>query len=286
MQEYNELTNLIYAIGTQLYDKDKILYDLFENRFGHYNCSFSYCTNEEDKIQQWELIKELRRNNSLLDLIKMAMKQSDYHTLYRFNWWISNYEEKFKRYNIDKEPLIKSEQIQDIFKSRMRELKALNLDSWRKSNDKIMHKHYYFWINHLMEDDVDYTLWGLKYNDTRIFDTFHLSNFTDKRLPKIILQYILDNNIIPDQLDGKNEMDVINPFIEYGGKNGHKMIYSSDMGGMCYQIYLTAEELQEIYKSVGSKKARDLNVMPFFSYINSLKDQYDKKEKFYLYFKK
>lgn len=287
MKKYNKLINLIYAIGTQLYNKDKLLLDLFEDRFSHHYCGFLYSPDNKEEVKQLELIKKLRKDYSLIELINMAMQESDYHTLYKFNWWIKNYEEKFKRYNPNEEPLIKSEIIKDTFNNRIEELKLLNLDSWRKSNDKVLHQHYYYWINHLKNDeDVNYTLWVLRYNDTKVIDTFHLSNFGDKRLPNIILQYILDNNIISDQLDNEREIDIINPFIRYDGNNGHKMLYSSDMGGMWYLIYLTAEELQQIYKTIGSKKARDLHVMSFFSYINSLKSSYEKEEKFYLYFKK
>jgi len=284
MEEYNELTNLMYAIGGQLYDIDRILYDLFDKRFNHDYSSFGYCSSEVDKIKQYEIIKELRKDFSLVELINKAMLQSDYYRLYQFNWLVGNYEDKIKDYKLSYEPVVKSKDIEESFAKRIEELKELNLDSWRKSNDTVLHHHYYWWINNLMTKE-SYTLWALQYNDTRIFDTFHLENYGNKALSNIILQYILDNNIISNQIDEKQEIEIMSPFNNYGISNGYKITTSSNMGGMWYMIYLTVKELQEIYKSIGSKKARKMNVMTFFGYINSLKDDYDLDEKFYLYFK-
>ncbi|WP_252251213.1 hypothetical protein [Clostridium sp. VAP52] len=283
MNEYNELENLMYAIGTQLYDKDMILHDLFDNRFNHTYSSFSYCSSETDKIEQLEIIRGLKKEFSLVELFQKAMLEADYYRLHQLYWTISNYNEKIKDYKLNNESIVKKEELSEMFKTRIAELKDLNLDSWRKSNDEVLHHHYYYWINHLMNDE-DYTLWALEYSDTNIFDIFHLSNYGYKTLPKILLKYILDNNIIPNQMDLKSELNLISPFVTHKGHNGYKIKYSSDMGGMWYKIYLIARELQEIYKSVGSAKIRKMNTMPFFSYVNALKDDYEKDTKFYLYF--
>jgi hypothetical protein len=284
MSEYNELENLMYAIGTQLYDKDRILYDLFDNRFHHAYTSFSYCSTETDKIEQLEIIKGLRKDFSLVELFKKAMMQADYYRLHQLNWTISNYNGKIKDYKLNYEPIIKLEDLSHSFKNRIQKLKELNLDDWRKSNDKVLHHHYYYWINHLMNDDENYTLWMLEYNDTRIFNTFHLSNYGHKTLPKIFLQYILDNNIISDPMHDDSEIELVSPFITHRGYNGYRIKYSGNMGGFWYKIYLTAEELQNIYKSIGSAKIRKLGAMPFFSYVNALKSDYEQDTKFYLYF--
>jgi len=284
MSEYNELENLMYAIGTQLYGKDRILYDLFDSRFNHHYASFSYCSSEIDKIEQLEIIKGLRKTFTLVGLYKKAMLQSDYYRLYQLNWTLSNYNDKIKDYKLNYEPIIKTEDIEETFKTRIKELEQLNLASWRKSNDTVLHHHYYYWINHLMEDDVNYSLWMLQYNDTRIWDTFHFSNYGDRALPKILLQYILDNNIIENQMDSKSELELMSPFINHRGYNGYKITASGNMGGFWYKIYLTAKELQEIYKSIGSAKIRKMGAMPFFGYVNALKSGYEKDTKFYLYF--
>jgi hypothetical protein len=285
MQEYNELTNIMYAIGTQLYGKDKILYDLFEDRFKHSYVTFSYCSGEKDKIEQLELIKELKNKYTLIELVQLALQYSDYYTSYQINWWISNYEDKIKKYDIQYKPIIKTSDIEKSFNNRLMKLKTLGLGSWRKSNDNVLHNHYLYWINHLMSDEVSYSLWAFQYNDTRFFDTFHLTNCSNKQLSNIILQYILDNHIIPHSLEKDNEITIMHPFIFNSINDSFTIKYSSNMGGMWYMIYLTAKELQEIYKDIGSKKARNMNVMPFFSYVNSLKSDYEADTKFYLYFK-
>jgi len=284
MNKYNELENLMYAIGRQLYHKDRILYDLFDSRFNHTYVSFGYCSSEEDKIQQLGIINNLMEEFSLIDLIKMAMSHSDYYRLYQLNWWIGNYTEKIKDYKLDCEPIVKLIDIKDAFDKRINKLEDENLNSWRKSDDDILHSHYHWWINNLMNNE-NYAIWALRYNDTRTFDTFHLSNCGEKIFPKIILQYILDNHIIPDQINKNAEIEIMSPFNNYG-TNGYKIKTSSNMGGMWYMIYLTAKEFQEIYKSVGSKKISDMNVRPFFSYVNSLNEGDELNEKFYLYFKK
>lgn len=285
MKEYNYLENLMYAIGMQLYEKDILLNDLFQNKINWIYRSFGYCSTEIDKIKQIEEIRQLQKDFTLKELIQKAMMESDYYRLHQFKWWISNYEDNHKKYNITSNLTITKKDIADVFNKRIIQLKELELNSWRKSMDKNLHHHYYWWIDNLMDDKTNYSLWAFQYNDTRVFDTFHLSNVTDKRLPNIILQYILDNNIISNQMYKDNEIEVINPFIFNNVYNGLKIKYSSNMGGMTYLIYLTAKELQEIYKNIGREKIKKMNVIPFFSYINSLKDDYEKEAKFYLYFK-
>lgn len=279
----NELENLMYAIGIQLYDKDRILYDLFDDRFNHTYGSFSYCTSETDKIEQLEIIKELKKDFTLIELFQKAMLQADYYRLHQLYWTISNYNQKLKDYNLSYEPIVKSEDLEETLKNRIKELEQLNLASWRKSNDNVLHHHYYYWINYLL-NDKDYSLWALEYNNAKVFDTFHLSNYGDKTLPKILLQYILDNNIVADPMHDDSEIELISPFITHKGYNGYRINYSGNIGGFWYKVYLTAEELQEIYKSIGSTRIRKMNVMPFFSYVNALKDDYKQNTKFYLYF--
>lgn len=281
----NKLENIMYAIGTQLYYKDKMLYKAFDYRLKHNYISFSYCTNETDKIKQLKEINKLKQKYNLVKLFNLAILESDYYRMYILRWIIEDYNKNLEFYNLGYDPIITLNDISDNWKIRNDYLKENNLDDWRKSEDKYLHKHYYWWINNLINKE-NYTLWLLECNGTRIFNTFHMENYSDNELSNILLKYILDNNIIPDQIDSDCEIDIINPFIKNDYYNGFKMKYSSNIGGFWYKVYLTAEELQKIYKNIGEEQAKELYVYNFFNYINSLVNNGKEDTKFYLYFEK
>ena len=143
----NELENLMYAIGTQLYDKDRILYDIFDERFNHKYVTFSYCSTELDKIEQLKVISNLKENFTIIELWNKAMMKSDYYNLHRLKWIISNYKNKIEKYKINKIQIINEEDIKESFNNRIKQLKELNLDDWRKSNDKheqLIKNNYHF----------------------------------------------------------------------------------------------------------------------------------------------
>jgi hypothetical protein len=284
-KQYNDLINTMYAIGTQLYDTDRLLYDKFIERFGNIYTNFVYCTSEVDKIEQLKIIKEFKNSLTLAELIKHAIMLSDYYMLNQLKWMIQNYNETLIKYGIANIPVITEADISGRYKMRYEELKNNNLDSWRKSDDKILHSHYYYWINNL-KDNETYNLWALQYNDTRIFNIFHLSSYGHREFPNIVLQYILDKHILYDQIEKDKTIEVISPFVKHGLYDGYKISTSANIGGFWYLIYLTTQELQEIYNIIGSNDIKKLNLVPFFAYVNSLQCGYKLDEKFYLYFKK
>lgn len=274
----SEFEKLLCAFGSQLYHLDTLLCDCFKNRFSYDYTTLS-CYNDETRQERKE-IEEIRESLTITDLLKKIIKQCDYYTLYSFKWLINDYSEKYKNYEISTEPTLKMEWFNEDFKIRESELKSLKLDNWRRSNIKELHDHYWFWIKHLKEDEnCNYVTWVFKYSDTHMFDMFHLSNYGNKEIMNIVFDYIIENNIIPDQTERKPNFEIIHPMF-----NNIDFKYSSDMGGMWYAIYLTAGELQEIYAKIGSRKARNLGCHRFFAYVNSLKNEYELNARFYFYF--
>ena len=273
-----EFQKLMYAFGTQLYKIDKVLYDCFDDVFKHSYVSLaSYNKETREEIDEIESIAE---KYALIELLKIIIRHCDYYYLYRFKWTIERYNKIHNKYNIKNDIPIKKDSVNADIKNRLLELEKLKLDDWRKSNIKEIHEHYWYWIEQLQKnDDCDYTTWVFMYNDTLMFDMFHLSNYGDKEVVNYIFDYIKENNIIENQIDINKNYEIIHPMF----KNVN-FKFSSNKGGMCYAIYLTAKELQEIYSKIGSKKAKKLNCYNFFSYINSFKKN-GLETKFYLYFK-
>ncbi len=272
-----EFQKLMYAFGTQLYKTDTVLYECFDDVFKHSYVNLTIY-NEETRKENNE-IKTIIEKYTLIDLLKIIIKHCDYYNLYRFKWTIEQYNKKHDKYNIKTDIVIKKDSINVDIKNRLLELETLNLDDWRKSNIKEIHEHYWFWIDQLQNnDDCNYTTWIFIYNDTHMFDMFHLSNYGDKKVVNYIFDYIKENNIIENQIDVNKNYEIVHPMF----KNVN-FKFSSDKGGMWYAIYLTAKELKEIYTKIGSKNAKKLNCYHFFSYINSFKEN-GLETKFYFYF--
>lgn len=274
---YCEFEKLLFSFGTQLYHLDVILNDSFDKVFNHSYLSFVQF-NDETK-QEWEEIEKMQESHSIELLLKKIISQCDYHNLHKIKWMLTRYDETHKKYKIMTKPTLEVSLFSDDFKNRENELKSLGLDSFRKSNLKNIHKHYWFWIDNLMNPECNYSTWVFKYNDTHMFDMFHLSNYGDKNLVEIILKYITDNNIIEDQTKTEATFEIFHPMF-----NNVEFKHSSNMGGMWYSIYLTVNELKEIYTKIGSRKAKNLGCYEFFSYINAMKDDYS-INRFYFYFK-
>lgn len=275
----SNFTKLMYAFGSQLYKRDILLYDEFEKIFNHNYVTLSYydeeSKNKVDEIQK--LINSFSINDLLLEIIKI----SDYSNLFKIKWVVNSCIDKKGKYNFIEGAQIDFQSIKKEIVINENKLKFKKLDSFRKSEIKEIHNHYWFWINRLMCDEsTNFSMWVFEYNDTLLFNMFHLSNNGDKRLSNIILKYITDNNIIPDQSDMKESYKIIHPFVK-----NITFEYSGDIGGFYYKIYLTAKELKDIYKTIGYRNSRKLGCNRFFAYINMFKNNNELDRKFYFYFK-
>lgn len=265
---------------------DNILYANLDYSFGSYELGLDL--NDKELMKK---VKYTLENNKIEDILKESIYRSDYDdatSLYMtfqashrnwnpgdiYNWKYDSFKEN--NYSF----------MNELIDNKRNELRKTGYDNWHKSKDHIKHNNFRYWINRLKEGKEEEIL-SLRLfveNDTKCFDTFRLcNNYHQKNVFNSIMEYILDNDICPDK--HYKELKVPDFVAKHSMYNTRKITSSGEFGGFYYLVYLTAEELQDIYKNkINKRKISELN-KPIWAYINSLRSDYAKKTKFYLHIK-
>lgn len=282
----NNITNymLISKVMTWAGKNDKILYNNLDYIFEDFKCrnSFTY----EDVKETLNKIK-INENITVLELLIEALNKSDYHDTLRFMWTFqidSSQNSYIKEWKYESRTPNPYSDIIPYITARLKYLEENNLDDWHKSKDIIKHKHYRWWIQNILdgEESKIYSMMLFHENDTRCFNALHLGNNMDDNCTfNILLKYILDEYIIPDP--HHSELTVPD-FANFDYDNPRKLTKSAKFGGFHGLIYLTAEELQYIYKNKIKKYNIDMYEKNVWAYINSLKYDPD-NERFYILIK-
>lgn len=282
----NNITNhmLISKVMNWAYRNDRILYNNLDYIFDNFKCrnSFTY----EDVKEILDKIK-INENVTILELLIEALNKSDYHDTLRFMWTFkidssqNSYIKEWKYKASEPNPY---SNILPHIDARLKYLEENNLDDWHKSKDIIKHKHYRWWIQNIIKGDEGkiYSMMLFHENDTRCFNALHLGNNMNENCTfNIILQYILDEFIIPNP---HHDELIVPDFVNFDYDNPRKIIKSAKFGGFHGLIYLTAKELQEVYRNKVNKRNIDMYEKNVWAYINSLKHDTD-NEKFYILIK-
>lgn len=279
-------TKLLLGIAINWASKnDGILYHNIDHIYGRYNIDINLNDKEEMKV-----VNYIRENYDINEILSMAVEKADFDDIIKLsgiflyshhNWSpIGIYDWKYKENKENPYSFINPK-----IKYKIRDLESKNY-KWHKSKDHIKHKHFRFWINRFLEnkDEKIYNMRLFVENDTRCFETLHVGNNYNSDLFDIILQYILDNDIVPDPHN--KELEVPDFVEKYNPYNTRKIKASGVEGGFWYLVYLTAEELYDIYKTKVNKRKLSIHEKALFSYINTYgKNPYYENTKFYIYIK-
>jgi len=262
----NQLDDLYHAIICGMYEADGLFQKCFTDIMGYeYN---SYTIDDDETRNRWETIKDMRKNNCTEELIISAVNISDYTGTRKMFWVLNSYFDKCRYFRIA--PKIARQILMDEISKRERYLASLNLDYFYKTTDESFYRHYFYQLRRLLSDDASYNLYAIDNANT-----LYIGRYTDS-VCRVILNYIIENKIVPSHHDIKTDIEVRSPFIE-----NTKINSSSNVVWMHHKIKLSSKDFKEIYKTIGSKKARKQGVYSFFSYMNSADDD----NYFWLYFK-
>ena len=262
---------LLHVVFEWAYKNDKRLYKNLDDCFSAFDCRNS-SIDECKKLAKKE--KVTYDNLKPIPVLIQALTKTDYGDTIKFrqtfiqrgsNSYIEDYQYVVysnKQPNSEEHPYL--EVVPHIDK-RLKELKNTGLDSFRKSDDVSKNEHFRWWINNLLNNEKHYRLRLFPENDTNCFDTLYVGSKEDQEF-NAILQYILDNHIIPDP--HKKEIQVPD-FLNPDHYNPRYLKNSCREGGFRYLVYLTAKELNEIYASKLSKSKISVLQKPLWAYINS-----------------
>lgn len=263
---------LLHVVFEWSYSNDIKLYKNLDDCFSAFDCrnsSIEECKKlaKKEKITSYDGLKPL-------PVLIEALTKTDYEDTMKFrrafiqrlsNSYIKDYQ--YIVYS-NKQPSPEEHPYLEIIphiEKRLQELKNTGLDSFRKSNDMSKNTHFRWWINNLLTNKNHYNLRLFPENDTNCFDTLYVGNKEDQEF-NIILQYILDNNIIPDPYKKEIQVpDFLNPDFH----NPRYLRNSCREGGFSYLVYLTAKELNEIYNTKLVKSKICVLQKPLWAYINS-----------------
>lgn len=275
--EIKNLKVYLSAVVEWAYDNDKELYYNIDNIFSVYKCRCSLSDEESS------FVRELVRSNGfdILDSLKKALNLADYHDTLKFKWTFiddNNAPAGGEMWKYSHRKGHKYIDINLLIEERIKYLEKEGLDDWHKSRDHRKHEHFRWWINHILESEKLMSLRLFVENDTRCFDTLFLGSNRDEAF-SVILKYILDRNICPSVHDNKL---IVPDFMNPDGDNPRYLTTSGKFGGFNYLVYLTAEELQDIYNNKINKRILRSLDKPCWSYIKTFKGSL-KDTKFFIY---
>lgn len=266
---------------------DNILYANLDYAFGSYHLGFDL--NDKELMV---IVKENLENNTIDEILKESVNRADYDDIISLSCAFTSSHRNWNsgdifdwKYTYNKENPYSF--MNDLIHKKKEELRKIGYGDWHRSKDHKKHKHFRWWIKERFLEGKEDKILSLRFfveNDTNCYDTFLMcNNYHDPQMFNSIMEYILDNDICPDKHDrGLNVPDFV---AQYSMYNTRKITSSGEFGGFWYLVYLTAEELQHIYKNNINKRKLSDNQKARWAYINSLKSDYGKQTKFYLFIK-
>jgi len=275
------LNMLLKTVFDWAYDHDLDLYKNLDHAFDERTVRNGVSGEENTFLRE----SNLSLLNSPLELLAQAIELADYEdTLnFRFAFCINHHSTNkghgsytWKYSSCTPHPY---SSLIPLIDQQMSLLEQQGLAEFRKSKNENKHSHFRYWMKEFLKKDVYYSLrfFVQSTGNTRCFDTIHLGS-NDSEGYQLILHYILDHYICPDKHYSKVEVpDFVNPdnyqprYIKSSGR----------FGGFNYLVYVTAEELQEIYKTQLNKRKLNYLEKAFWGFVNACSK--DKETKFYLY---
>jgi len=261
---------------TRLYENMDDIFSAFASRQGL----------DEDRETTEQLINAAP---NILAVFEAAINKSDYYDTYRFQWALNGSGNRNHSYAYQFNTGHPYVSLKPLIQMRLYELAGLGLNAWNKSADHEKHERFRSNVQRLI-DQVSGSVEGqyiwyyrpmsLLITDYRnVQQIIHIGNRTEEVYPKI-LQYILDNNIVPDQhYCGKEKLEM-QPF---GGGNHPIIITKSyDYCGLGFDlVYLQAKQLVEIYRTL-NRNTMHPRTKAEWAYIISL-SRNNSTDKFYIY---
>lgn len=273
--------NLMEIVSDLSIKEDPILYANIVYGFGR----LSKDLNDKEYMKH---ANEILNNFTLDEILKEAVNRSDYMDLFAFSrTFTSTYKDwnpqDIYSWKFHDRKEHKYSYMKELINKRRDKLEELGLDKFNRSNDKKKHNHFIYWMNKYLNPEHIKSIRLFEEVDTHCRNTLYLCNsYHNSDVYQAIINYILDNNIVPEKDD---EVEVPDFVYEYSFRNTRKLKASANEGGMWYLVYLKPEELQDIYKNHINKRKLSYHEKAVWAYINALKCDAAKHRKFYLYFK-
>jgi len=275
------LNMLVNTVFEWAYDNDLDLYKNLDQAFDARKVRHGVTEEQKTYLRESNLLLL----NSPKELLAKAIELGDYEDVlnFRFAFCINNdstnkghgsYTWKYSSFA----PHPYSSLI-PIIDQQMLLLDEKGLATCRKSLNEEKHSHFRYWMKEFLKENNYYSLrfFVQSTGNTRCFDTLHLGN-NESEGYQLILQYILDYHICPDKHYSKVEVpDFVNP----DNYQPRYITSSGRFGGFNYLVYVTAEELQEIYKTKLNKRKLNYLEKAFWGFVNACSK--DKETKFYLF---
>jgi hypothetical protein len=274
---------LLTAVFDWAYNNDLDLYKNMDGTFEAFNCRNSVSQEQREEMRH----KELFETNTPLYLLARAVEISDFQDTLKFKWTFLLNSNSTNRghfsydwkYSSDKPNPYSS--LTPLIEARLSFLERNGLADWHKSEDHDKHRHYRQRLNTLQLNNGTFhfqlRFFVLNTGNVKSFDTIHVGS-NDSDSYNAILQYILDKNICPDPHYAKLEIpDFANPDIY----SPRYITSSARLGGFNYLVYLTASELQEIYKTKIKRAKLNYIEKATWAFINA--SSTDKETKFFLF---
>lgn len=244
------------------YENDRVLYDTLDQEFDArtIRCRMT----EEDKEMMAE--KRISNQKEATDYLIQSISLSDYEDTLKFR----------RSFN---KGLNDYQNAEEFITRRQEDLASRGMNEWHRSEDEAKHKHFRFWMNHLKGDKghVSLRFFVVNSGNVRPFDTLYAGT-NEEQIFQAVIDYILENKICPDPHHKKLEVpDFVNP--DY--YNPRYITSSGRFGGFHYLVYLTAEELKEIYRTKINRKRLHPSDKAMWGFINSTSTE--QETKFYLF---
>lgn len=267
------------------YRNDRRLYENMDDIFSAHACR-GRIEVAGVEIEGWRDIKKaiLNEPNFFVgDLFQEALTKSDYYTTYKFNWTFfgsGNRDHEYAyKFNTEHAYVF----LKPLITMRLKELAQLGLDDWRKSNDLNDNSHFRYWIKRTMEiageKYASITLFGTEYDTSRV--ELNLCRWDDETFNPV-LQYVLDNHIIPDPHGGRKDISISSAFErDYSNRRILRSSWGSNFANAGF-FHLTAAELADCYKNKIKRSRLSEMEKHTWAYINSVAKNKDNL-KFYFY---
>lgn len=266
---------LIRLIKIYCSKNEEKIYELIHDSFYEGDC------NQKEIDAIYDRIGNNDKNViNLENCLVLIAKLSDYDFLNTFNRIfykkINCFPENVVKYSFNNSVDAPFPNLLKTIELRTKFLKENNLYSRRKSNDHNRYKHFRYHLKQMIDGGKHYILRLLETNSSIVKNYIYICP-NHYFIFKDIINYILDENIIPDPFFKEITVDdPINPDIDFP----RKINKSGKIGGFWHIVYLTAEELKVIFDKSKQKEEFPKFLNSFYNYI---KYHENKEQKFYLF---
>lgn len=271
------LKALINYICVWSYEHDRRLHENMDDIFSVFHSRQGI---EGDSATAMEQMR--REQPNILAVFEAAISKADYHDTYKFQWALNGSGNRDHSYAYKSYSDHPYKDVREIVHVRLYELEQLGLNDWRLSADHEKFKHYRQNVTRLMLNSSErYRPMTLLYAD---YDTvncsFNMGAGEYNEFYFKALQYLLNNNIVPDPHGGRKSID----YHPLGSNKAFPLTVKKtyDYCGLGIDlVYLTAKQLKEIYTTLNKNRMYNTTKATWAYIISVARNEPDSK--FYIY---